>query len=141
METSFRHADFEVGQECYVRPALSLLECTLRCPSCLATGACCPVLLMVFTSKAAFLAPCSLNPLPRSGTWVLSDDADKGVFNPEAGTGSQTQCFMSLSQDSSLWAVWPSFTSCDGLSPQDRVWLIHPHPGTQNGPASEQVLS
>lgn len=62
---------------------MSLLELALLCPCLLATGTCCPVLMMTFTSEATFLVLCSPNPSSLSETWILSDDLDKGIFNSE----------------------------------------------------------
>lgn len=82
MGTSFRCAGFEVEQE-----GVSRNE-----PFCVLTwqpGPTVLVLTVASTSKAAFLALCSLNPSLLSEAGILNDDLDKGVFNPEDCTESQ----------------------------------------------------
>lgn len=88
-EGELTDADFEVEQEWYVRPTLWVSWNKPSVSFSPGNKSCCPVLMMVFTSKAAFLALCSPNPPALSGTGILNDDLDKGVFNSGDCTGSQ----------------------------------------------------
>lgn len=47
------------------------------------------VLVMTLTSKAAFLALCSLKSYPSWGHWVLYDDLENKVFNQEDCPGPE----------------------------------------------------